>query len=206
MKITEMLLTPNRFSRPQTALKKVQKIALHYVGNAGSSALANRNYFENLKNQKHESEAVFASSHYIVGIEGEIIKCVPENEVAYCTNSANAFSISIENCHPKPDGKFTKSTNNSLIELCAELCKDYRLDPICDIIRHYDVTGKACPLYHVRNPKEWQTLKVNVLTELCKMLGVQMDLKYWDRVSYAGMEADEKYVGILQSRLKEKYF
>ena len=31
MNIQEMLLTPNKYSRPQTALKKVTKIAVHYV-------------------------------------------------------------------------------------------------------------------------------------------------------------------------------
>ena len=24
------------------------------------------------------------------------------------------------------------------------------------IIRHYDVTGKECPLYYVRNPEAWE--------------------------------------------------
>jgi len=49
MKITEMFLTPNKFSRPQIKLMKVTKIAVHYVGNPNSSAVANRNYFENQK-------------------------------------------------------------------------------------------------------------------------------------------------------------
>lgn len=49
MKITEMLLTPNKYSRPQIALKSVKKIVLHYIGNPNTSAQANRNYFENQK-------------------------------------------------------------------------------------------------------------------------------------------------------------
>ena len=47
MKITDALLTPNRFSRPQIPLKMVKKVVLHYVGNPNSTAMANRNYFEN---------------------------------------------------------------------------------------------------------------------------------------------------------------
>ena len=93
MQITKMLIEPNIYSRPQIQLKKVTKIAVHYIGNPGTSAKANRNYFDNLKN----THAAYASAHYIIGLDGEIIQCVPENEVAYCTNSANSYSVSIEN-------------------------------------------------------------------------------------------------------------
>lgn len=158
MIIQKMYLTPNQYSRPQTKLSKVTKIAIHYVGNANSSAIANRNYFESLKDKK-----IYASSHYIVGLQGEIIQCIPENEISYCTNQANNFSISIETCHPDTTGKFTDITNKSLIELCADICKRYNLDPIVDMIRHYDVTGKKCPLYHVNNPNVWNQLKSDVL-------------------------------------------
>lgn len=142
MKITQMLLTPNKYSRPQIPLKKVLKIAVHYVGNAGSTAKANRNYFENQKNG-----GGYVSSHFIIGLSGEIIQCVPLDEWSYCTNQANGYSISIECCHPDSSGKFTAATEKSLAELCAWLCKKFGLDPMTDIIRHYDVTGKQCPLY-----------------------------------------------------------
>lgn len=153
-----MLLTPNKYSRPQTPLKKVTKIAVHYVGNPGSSAQGNRNYFENLKT----NHAAYASSHYIIGLYGEIIQCIPENEISYATNSANSYSISIENCHPHRDGKFTTATRQSLKELCADICKRYNLDPLKDIIRHYDVTGKLCPYYWVTHPEDFQRFKQEV--------------------------------------------
>lgn len=54
MKITENLLTPNKYSRPQIPLTTVTKIAVHYVGNPNTSAAANRNYFENQKNGESE--------------------------------------------------------------------------------------------------------------------------------------------------------
>lgn len=141
MKITDALLTPNKFSRPQIPLKNVKKVVLHYVGNPNSTAMANRNYFENQKNGGR-----YVSSHYIVGLGGEILRCVPENEVAYCSNRANTYSISIECCHPDASGKFTAETENSAAELCAYLLKKYGLT-VDDLIRHYDVTGKQCPLY-----------------------------------------------------------
>lgn len=152
MKITEMLLTPNKYSRPQIALKNVKKVVLHYIGNPNTSAQANRNYFENQK-----SGGRYVSSNYIVGLDGEILLCVPENEVAYCSNSANTYSISIECCHPDASGKFTDETTNSAAELCAYLLKKYKLTTD-DLIRHYDVTGKQCPLWYV--PTKYQSESV----------------------------------------------
>ena len=149
MKITDALLTPNKYSRPQIPLKSVKKVVLHYVGNPKSSAMANRNYFENQKNSGR-----YVSSHYIVGLDGEILRCVPENEVAYCSNQANTYSISIECCHPDATGKFNDATTDSAAELCAYLLKKYGL-AVDDLIRHYDVTGKQCPLWYV--PTKYQT-------------------------------------------------
>lgn len=148
MKITDALLSPNKYSRPQIPLKSVKKVVLHYVGNPNTSAQANRNYFENQKNGGR-----YVSSHYIVGLDGEILRCVPENEVAYCSNQANTYSISIECCHPDATGKFTDATTSSAAELCAYLLKKYGLG-VDDLIRHYDVTGKQCPLWFV--PTKYQ--------------------------------------------------
>ena len=153
MQIQKKFLTPNKYSQPQIPLKKVTKIVVHYVGNPKSSAIANRNYFENQKNGGR-----YVSSHFIVGLGGEVIQCVPTNEVAYCSNSANTYSVSIECCHPDSTGKFTAATEKSLAELCAMLCKQFDLDPEADIIRHYDVTGKQCPLYW--SPTKYQLAEV----------------------------------------------
>lgn len=157
MEIKEMLLTPNSFSRPKTALKKVTNIIVHWVGNAGSTAVANRNYFESLKNGK-----TYASSHYIIGLQGEVIRCVPENEIAYHANAANSYSIGIENCHPDWMGKFNDKTYASLIKLCAMLCKKYSLDPDKALLRHYDITKKICPKYYVEHQDAWLKLKADV--------------------------------------------
>ncbi|MDE6710129.1 MAG: amidase [Oscillospiraceae bacterium] len=149
MKIEQKLLTPNKYSRPQIALKNVTKIAVHYVGNPNTSAMANRNYFENQK-----TAGRYVSSHFIVGLQGEIIQCIPLNEISYCTNQANSYSVSIECCHPDSTGKFTEKTEQSLAELCAYLIEKFGLG-VDDIIRHYDVTGKQCPLYW--SPTKYQS-------------------------------------------------
>ena len=157
MKIQQIFIEPNKFSRPQIPLKKVTKIAVHYVGNAGSSAMANRNYFNNLAKTGDR----YVSAHFVVGLDGEVIQCIPLDEISYCTNQANSYSISIETCHPDSTGKFNAKTEQSLVELTAYLLKKFGLTAE-DVIRHYDVTGKRCPLYYVTNPDAWKSFRSRV--------------------------------------------
>lgn len=151
------LLTVNKYSRPGTKLQKVNGVVIHYVGNPGTTAIQNRGYFESLKDT-HETSA---SSHFVIGIDGEIVQCVPTSEIAYTSNDRNDDTVSIECCHPKKDGKFTEKTYDSLVKLTAFLCCKFDLD-IEDIIRHYDVTGKECPKYFVKNEDEWVQFKQDV--------------------------------------------
>ena len=155
-------LTPNEYSRPGKELKEVNAIVVHYVGNPGTTAAQNRRYFENLK----DTHATSASSHYIIGMEGEIIQCVPLNEISYASNNRNKDTIAIECCHPDETGQFTTATYKSLVKLVAALCRTYDLDPETGIIRHYDVTGKYCPLYYVNHEDEWYGFKLDVKAEL----------------------------------------
>lgn len=160
--VTKNYLTPNEYSRPGKELKEVNAIVVHYVGNPGTTAAQNRSYFENLK----DTHATSASSHYIIGMEGEIIQCVPLNEISYASNNRNKDTIAIECCHPDETGQFTTATYKSLVKLVAALCRTYDLDPETGIIRHYDVTGKYCPLYYVNHEDEWYGFKLDVKAEL----------------------------------------
>lgn len=144
------LLTPNDYSRPGIATEKIENIVVHYTANPGTTAQQNRNFFESLKDTHDTS----VSSHFVIGLEGEIIQCVPTVERAYASNQRNYNTVSIECCHMDETGKFNDSTYNSVIELCAWLCCKFNLQAE-DVIRHYDVTGKACPKYFVDNPAEW---------------------------------------------------
>ena len=162
--IDVQLLTPNPYSRPCIPTEKLKGIVIHYVGNPGSSAQNNRDYFEALK----DSQDVYASSNFIVGLEGEIIQCVPTNEVAYCSNERNSDTVSIEVCHETADGKFNEHTYSSLVNLAGWLCMYLDISPK-EIIRHYDVTGKICPKYYVEHEDAWDTfiddVKVWIRTE-----------------------------------------
>ena len=155
------LLTVNPYSRPGTALEKVNGIVIHYTANPGATAIANRNYFENLK----DTHTTKASSHFVVGLEGEIVQCIPTAEIAYASNDRNSDTISIECCYKNEDGSFEQATYDSVIRLTAWLCEKFGLTSE-DVIRHYDVTGKLCPLYYVEHEDAWTQFKKDVDTYL----------------------------------------
>ena len=163
MEIKQALLTKNIYSRPGTKLSRVKKVVIHWVGNANSTAQANRNYFESLKTKK-----IYASAHYIIGLEGEILQCIPENEIAYHATVANGYSIGIENCHPRWDGKFNEKTYNSLIELCVDICKrngikqlNYTGDANGNLTRHNMFAATACPGPYLQSKFSYIAEEVN---------------------------------------------
>ena len=151
------LLDVNEYSRPGIPLEQITGIVIHYTANPGSTAQNNRDYFEGLKDS-HETKV---SSHFVVGIEGEIVQCIPSSEIAYASNSRNSDTLSIECCHPDETGKFTDATYTSLVRLTGWLCYRFNLTSE-DVIRHYDVTGKICPKYYVDHPEAWEQFKTDV--------------------------------------------
>ena len=151
------LLTVNEYSRPGTNSGKIKGIVIHYTANPGSTAMQNRDYFEGLK----DSKKTMASSHFVVGLEGEIVQCIPTWEIAYASNERNSDTVSIETCHLTEDGSYTKETYQSMVELTAWLCRKFDLTED-DVIRHYDITEKICPKYFVENEDAWQDFKKDV--------------------------------------------
>jgi len=168
MTVTDALLTLGASHGRTGKAINPKGVVVHYVGNPGSSAMANRNYFEN------GSDGRGVSSHYIVGLQGEIIRCIPETEVAMHAGAAysnayleqaktnNSIYYGIETCHPAADGKFSGITAQSLMELCADMCVRHGFDPHKHLFTHYEVTGKQCPLYYVNHPEAWAEFKNNV--------------------------------------------
>jgi len=155
--VEEDLLPVNKWSRPGTVLEEINGVVIHYVGNPNTSAKANRNFFANLS-LTHET---YASSHYIVGLEGEILQCVPLSEISYCSNDRNHDTIAIEVCHADDSGVFSGETLESVETLTAWLCSQFGLDS-SQVIRHYDVSGKICPKYYVENEDAWADLLAGV--------------------------------------------
>ena len=144
-------------SRNGLYLDDVKNIVIHYVGNPGTSAKNNRDYFANIGTR--------VNAHFVVGLDGEIIQCIPLYERSCASNHRNKDTISIEVCHPDAVGEFNDKTKESLIKLTAWLCDLCELD-ISDVIRHYDVTGKLCPIYYVNNESEWTKLLDDIDTAI----------------------------------------
>lgn len=151
LSIQHQFLTINPYSRSGKSLHKVNGIVIHYTANPNSTAQNNHDYFESLKTKKTAS----VSSHFIIGLKGEIIQCIPLNEVSHASNNRNRDTISIECCHKDESGKFNQATYQSLQKLVKALIQTYHLDKD-DVIRHYDVTGKICPKYFVDHPDAWK--------------------------------------------------
>jgi N-acetylmuramoyl-L-alanine amidase len=151
--IITKLLTPNQYSRPQTKLKAVKGLVIHWTANenAGADAMANRNFFENRKAGK----TGYGSAHYIID-DKEIILCIPEDELTYQVGATkykttyfgtypNNCLLGIEMC-VNSDGDFSKVYDQTVL-LTVDIVKRYKLNPDKDIVRHYDITGKNCPAY-----------------------------------------------------------
>lgn len=163
MKIQKQYLTVSSYNRPGTTRPRTTAVACHYIGNPGTSAQANRNWFESL-GKTHET---MASCHYIIGLDGEILQLIPEEEISWCTNQANSYTISIEACHPDKTGSFTAATYEAYTALCADICSRWGLDPLKGgLIRHYDVTGKICPKWFAEHPDAWEQFKKDVAARL----------------------------------------
>ena len=145
------------YARTGVKLIEVNNIVIHYVGNPGTTAQNNRDYFN-----KSDTEVC---SHFVIGLEGEIIQCVPLDEKSNASNNRNLDTISIEVCHPDDSGKFTDASYESLVKLTAWLCDNSGLKAK-DVIRHYDITGKECPKYFVDNESEWKNFLEDVKQEL----------------------------------------
>ena len=178
VQIHKKFLTPNKYSRPTTPIQRVKAIVIHWVANPNSTAMGNRNFFESRKYGKKG----YGSAHYIVGLSGEIIQCIPESEQAYhvgarhytsfakkhLSSHPNNCTIGIELTHVDWEGRFKESTLNKAKCLTAKLLKKYNLSSK-NIIRHYDVTRKICPKYFVDHTDAFERFKNDVELLLKKL-------------------------------------
>lgn len=154
---TQDFLDLNPYSRSGKKRTKVDNIVIHYVANPGTSAKNNRDYFNNMEKQA-QADRRYVSSHYIIGLEGEIIQCIPLDEIANANAPRNEDTVSIEVCHPDSTGEFSGVTKEALYRLTAWLCEELKLTEQ-DVIRHYDVNGKNCPKFYVEDEDAWKSLK-----------------------------------------------
>lgn len=154
MYIKKMHIPVGRVNNPNKRITPTE-IILHYIGNAGTSAKNNAVFFAyNCPDRR--------SANYVVD-DNDIYECLPAGWKSYGTDNGvhNGKAIQIEMCHPDTTGRISEATLNNVVGLCRELMAMWG---ISEVIRHYDVTGKRCPLWYVNNPAEWEKLKARILS------------------------------------------
>lgn len=195
--IIKQHIKKNRFSRCGRVREFTLAIALHWVANPKTTDTQTGNYFgilakqllTKLGNLIKNKLYRYASTQY--GIDDDsITQYMPENEVAYncgakkytdfaikkfghwCKypkkTSPNEVTTSIELHHNDWDGRPYEGAILRCIDLVSTLCIVHDLNPLTDVIRHFDVTGKDCPKYYVNNPAQWIRLisKINIEYEI----------------------------------------
>ncbi len=146
MNLKTNLANPKNYGGAR-ALDSIRFIVIHYTANDGDTDENNGKYFRN--------NVTGTSAHYFVD-DDSVTQVVPDDRIAwhcgvktykhaYCRN---ANSIGVELCDDVKDGKIYPSAQTiaNAIELVEHLMRTYNV-PRVNVIRHYDVTGKACPAY-----------------------------------------------------------
>ena len=170
MKITKSLLTKNPCYKAGKTIK-VKGLMLHSVGCPQPSAMA----FVESWNTPTSNVCVHG---FIDGNTGEVYQTLPWNYRGWhCGSSANGTHIGIEMCEPdcikytsganftcsdKNKAKNTlKITYQSAVELFADLCEKYNLDPLQDgvIISHAEGYKKGVASNHADPTHLWSKLE-----------------------------------------------
>ena len=143
MRVRNIPCLPTNYGGRQGA--NVEYLVIHYTAGDGDTAEENGLYFS----RTH----VGASAHWFVDEQG-VVASVPEEAAAWHCGAKtyvhprcrNANSIGIELCSRKTDGiyRFAPQTVKNAVKLVRQLMKTYDI-PADRVLRHYDVTGKACP-------------------------------------------------------------
>ena len=142
----------------------VRYIVLHYTAGNGDTARNNCDYY-------HRVGGLQASAHYFCDEYGAM-QSVREGDTAWhCGAEAgrrywhpecrNANSIGIEMCSRKrADGSYyiLPETVANAAALAREIMQRYGIDTE-HVVRHYDVTGKRCPMPWADDPAQWTAFK-----------------------------------------------
>ena len=145
----------------------VRYIVMHYTANNGDTARNNCDYY-------HRVGGLQASAHYFVDEHGAM-QSVRECDTAWhCGARAywhpecrNGNSIGIEMCSRKrADGSYyiLPETVANAATLAKDIMQRYGIDTD-HVLRHYDVTGKRCPMPWVDDPAQWAAFLATLTPE-----------------------------------------
>ena len=162
MKIKNAYIPINSYNRPGKASKPV-RICVHYTGDVGAGADRLAQFYANVAEGMFPNKPWnWTSTQYIVGLNGEIIRIVPDNEISYAASGKNSGTIHIEVCYKQSSGEFEQASKDALRELVLTLMQKYDISAD-KVIRHYDLTGKLCPYFYIDNTR-WSALREYITT------------------------------------------
>ena len=142
----------------------IKYIVMHYTANDGDTDEGNAHYFQGAGRR--------ASAHYFVD-KDSVTQSVRDNDAAWHCGGAlesshhplrgicmNRNSIGVEMCSDIVGGRYTiaAATVDRAVELVKYLMGRYNV-PVDRVVRHYDVTGKACPEPWVRDESKFTAFK-----------------------------------------------
>lgn len=141
---TKIILSPNYSVRTSP----ITKFTPHHVAVADALAEAVAIGF-----QKPERRA---SANYIIGVDGTIICCVPEEYMAWTSssdvNDNQAITVEVCNSTGAPEWKISDAALEALINLGADICRRYNLpgftwtgDKNGTLTIHKMFVATACP-------------------------------------------------------------
>lgn len=176
MKINKKHLDTSKYSRSKIPLERLTGLVIHFTDSATHTFSRDINWLYDFLNYTRPRSKKYASYHYAIDQDGEAYEFIPPDECAWHAGPTsktapeitemlggrpNWSTIGISFLHPKPNGKPTEATYESLVNLSAYLIHKHNI-PMKNIIRHYDCTGKMCPRYYVKNEDEWKKLQEDI--------------------------------------------
>lgn len=208
--VTYTKITSHRNS-PRT--HAIDTITIHcYVGQV--SAKSGCDYFYSTNRS--------ASCNYVVGYDGSIGLCVPENDRSWCSsntkNDDRAITIEVA-CDTSHPYKVTDKAYEALIKLVADVCKRNNIKKLvwssnksdrvnhsngCNMTLHRDFKQKACPGQYLYERQEEIAKRVNVLIAP----EIKYSLKHISGNVWRYYKNDEflsSFTGIVQNEYGEWY-
>lgn len=186
MNIIQNLIPGRRGIRTGYKLTKCLGLVIHWIGVCQSRASVIRENFE-LRD--------FCGTQYICDYNtGDIINCVPENEVTYHVgatkytaltkklvgdNNPNWYFVGVECCigdksiprdwatpgKHRTLGKPSDKQYAALVEFAADFLTRHGLT-VDNLYRHYDITGKLCHVWLTKDDARWKNFKADVAAKM----------------------------------------
>ena len=138
---------------------EVKAIVIHNTGNTNDTAENNGRFFQNKVTPSR-------SAHFFIDREGNIVRSVYVKRVAWSVgqpskgclyNNKNTVSIELCDIATKDISEKQLKSLKWLVKRIKKKCKN------CDqIIRHYDINGKQCPLRYL-TPNKWESLRKELM-------------------------------------------